>query len=80
MPDMNALRNTCQPEHEADAAVPVVARGVSDNADANVAEAEARWAALTDLPRSFDDLERHDLHRDNTSARRMLETSSLTRA
>jgi hypothetical protein len=59
MPDMNALRNSCQPEHEADSLLPVEVRGVSDNADASVAEAEAAWAGLTDLPRSFDDLGRH---------------------
>lgn len=59
MPDMNARRNTCQPANDADVAVLELVRGISDNADASVAEAEAAWAALTDLPRSFDDLGRH---------------------
>ena len=69
MPDTNAPRDACRPEHEADAAS-VMAR-VPDNADAAVAEAEAAWAALAELPRSFDDLGRHDVHRDKQRNQRM---------
>ena len=52
MPDVNDPRNAFKLDRETEASVRAL-----DSTDAAVAEAEAAWAALSDLPKSFGDLD-----------------------